>query len=158
MMDTFLDVKENIATKKTDIVSFFLTHHSFLLFHAHWFDRSHTHFILRVFPQKKKPGCDFIWICGHKMSYLTPLASLCDIYFWESKENNATEETNIEFYSFDDTIIFLSFWYFDLMCHISILYWKFYCEKCKNNYHFIWNGGLKMSFLTPLVLWCILLN
>ena len=50
---------------------------------------------------------------------LRPLKSFCDEYFSEIKENITTEKTGMEFYSCDHTIVFLSFWNFDLICHMS---------------------------------------
>ena len=105
------------------------------------------------------------WICkqlsthfslmgGHYWHHLHP--SVMNT-FLEIEENITIEKTDIEFHSFDFTFGFLSFWHVDLICHKSILYWQPPHEKCRKN-HFIWIGSLKMSLLTPLAIWCILLN
>ena len=53
--------------------------------------------------------------------------------FSEIKENITTKKTDQEFYGFDCTIRFLSFWHIDLMSSTHKLYSEFPHEKCKKN-------------------------
>ena len=47
------------------------------------------------------------------MSIIRPLALFCDKYFSCIQENIGMERTDMEFYSFDHSIGFLSFWHVD---------------------------------------------
>ena len=46
-----------------------------------------------------------------------------------------------------------------IWCGTSLVNWEFLNGKCKKekHYHSSWIASFKMSFLTPLTLWCILL-
>ena len=61
-------------------------------------------------------------------------------------ENAGTEKTDMEFYSFEHNIGFLSIWHVDMKCHTFILNLEFSHKNTnKNYYHLSWIGSLKMS-------------